>query len=59
MKYLKTFENFTSTIPKAVAVEQEMTLMDKSIDKEITDQEKEELLEDEEEENESEKKKVA
>ena len=60
MKYLKTFENFTSIIPKAVGIEQEMTLMDKTIDKEITEEEKEKLVEDDKkEEKERKKKQVA
>lgn len=50
MKYILKFENYTAApIPKAVSIQQEMTLMDKSVDKEITEEEKEELLKDEEE----------
>lgn len=55
MKHILTFENFTS-VPKAVAIEQEMTLMDKPLDKEIAEEEKKELLKDEEEETNNTKK---
>jgi hypothetical protein len=46
MRYLYTFENFTATTPKAVTAQQQSTLMDKTIDKEITEEEKEKLIAD-------------
>lgn len=50
MKYLKTFEAYTNVIPKAAAIQDELTLMDKSVDKELSEEEISELEEDIEEE---------
>jgi hypothetical protein len=57
MKYLQTFESFTNTVPKAVAIEQETTLMDKPVDREITEEEKKELMEEETDKKDKKKKK--
>ena len=58
MKYIITFENYTTPIPKAVTIEQESTLMDKNIDKEITQEEKKKLIEEDKEEEIKRKKSV-
>ena len=43
MRYLKTFETFTNNLPKAVNIENETSLMDKTVDKEVSEEEQEEL----------------
>jgi len=58
MKYLNTFENHVAPISKAVIIQQQASLMDKTINKEITEDEKEKLIEDDKEEEIKRKKRI-